>query len=158
MRLYNVRMRTLRQGGAGDPGGLRQDGAEEQRANRRQGKGLVSGVRREPAGVVPRRRGEAGRKGIAMGIICESCGRDIDALGQDNGAMGAGERDARRALKLAAHAHASRNAQLERIAAQHLNLSGRAHGTKHAHALDNTLGPRASPSLWRQTVRAGRAP
>ena len=37
----HVRMRTLRQGGAGDPGGLRQDGAEEQRANRRQGKGLV---------------------------------------------------------------------------------------------------------------------
>lgn len=49
-----------------------------------QGKGLVPGVRREPAGVVPRRRGEAGRKGIAMGIICDTCGRDIDALGQDN--------------------------------------------------------------------------
>ena len=36
--------------------------------------------------------------------------------------------------------HASRNAQFERIAAQHLNLSRRAHGTKHAHALDNALG------------------
>lgn len=33
---------------------------------------------------VPRRRGEVGRKGVAMGIICDTCGRDIDALGQDN--------------------------------------------------------------------------